>query len=252
MGGAIASGLSSAGVIKPSDITVCDPSKEKSEALSSTYGINTKSDNAEGVKSADIVIVAVKPWLVESVIGGIKGSMDYNSQLFISIAAGIDFATLTSYLECGDGVTPPIFRVIPNTAISIQKSVTFIAESGANDSQVETVERLFSHLGEAVVIDEGMMAAGTSLASCGIAFALKYLDSSISGGVELGFTEEESRKIVLGTMKGALALLDSNDSMPQSEIDKVTTPGGITLKGLEAMAELNFDKAVKAGLNKSR
>ncbi len=178
--------------------------------------------------------------------------MDYSSQLFISIAAGVDFATLASYLDCGDGVTPPIFRVIPNTAISIQKSVTFIAKSGASDSQIEIAKTLFSHLGEAVVIDEEMMAAGTSLASCGIAFALKYLDASIAGGVELGFTKEESRKIVLGTMKGALALLDSNDSMPQSEIDKVTTPGGITLKGLEAMAEMNFNEAVKAGLNKSR
>ncbi len=252
MGGAIASGLSSAGVVTPTDITVCDPSKEKSEALNSTYGVNIESDNAKGVESADIVVVAVKPWLVESVIQGIKHNMDYSSQLFISIAAGVDFATLASYLDCGDGVTPPIFRVIPNTAISIQKSVTFIAKSGASDSQIEIAKTLFSHLGEAVVIDEEMMAAGTSLASCGIAFALKYLDASIAGGVELGFTKEESRKIVLGTMKGALALLDSNDSMPQSEIDKVTTPGGITLKGLEAMAEMNFNEAVKAGLNKSR
>ena len=96
------------------------------------------------------------------------------------------------------------------------------------------------------------MTAGTSLASCGIAFALKYIDASIRGGVELGFSEAESREVVMQTMRGALALLERNGTMPQQEIDKVTTPGGITLKGLEAMARDGFEGAVRAGLLESR
>ena len=109
-----------------------------------------------------------------------------------------------------------------------------------------------SQLGRTFVVTEEMMTAGTSLASCGIAFALKYIDASIRGGVELGFSAAESREVVMQTMRGALALLECNDTMPQQEIDKVTTPGGITLKGLEAMTRDGFEGAVRAGLLESR
>ena len=95
------------------------------------------------------------------------------------------------------------------------------------------------------------MAAGTSLASCGIAYALKYLDAAIKGGERIGFGTEEARRIVLNTMKGAIALLDTNGTMPQTEIDKVTTPGGYTFKGLTAMEENGFSEAVMQGLLKS-
>lgn len=252
MGGAIAYGVVAGKVADKADVKVADPTVEKTQAMAADLGIETFSCNLDVVEGADIVVVAVKPWLVETVLGEIKAKMDYSKQMLVSIAAGVDFETLSAYLDRGDGAElPPMFRVIPNTAISIMKSVTFIACHGASDVQVETVRALFASMGEAVLIEEDMMTAGTSLASCGIAFAFKYLDASISGGVELGFSEEDSRRIVMGTMKGALGLLDQNQTMPQTEIDKVTTPGGITLKGLAAMAENEFDNAVKEGLRKS-
>lgn len=252
MGGAIARGVISGGVATSDCVKVAEPSLDKASVLAADLGVGVFSNNCEVVEGADIVVVAVKPWLVETVLSEIKSSMDYSKQMLVSIAAGVDFETLTHYLDKGEEkAAPAMFRVIPNTAISIMKSVTFIAHSGCSEEQVETVRAMFASMGEAVIIEEDMMLAGTSLASCGIAFAFKYLDASIAGGVELGFDEQDSRRIVLGTMKGALGLLDANETMPQTEIDKVTTPGGITLKGLAAMAESEFDEAVKQGLRKS-
>ena len=155
-------------------------------------------------------------------------------------------------LDNGKDVRPALLRLIPNTAISLRESVTFIASDGASESQLNAVVTLFKELGQTVVVSEAMMAAGTSLASCGIAFALKYLGDSIKGGVELGFDETQSREIVMQTMRGALALLQANGTMPQTEIDKVTTPGGMTLRGLAAMEESGFTEAVKAGLFNSK
>ena len=173
-------------------------------------------------------------------------------EMLASVVAGVSFEKLKTMLDNGKDVRPALLRLIPNTAISLRESVTFIASDGASESQLNAVVTLFKELGQTVVVSEAMMAAGTSLASCGIAFALKYLGDSIKGGVELGFDETQSREIVMQTMRGALALLQANGTMPQTEIDKVTTPGGLTLKGLDAMAEGGFSEAVRAGLLKSR
>lgn len=253
MGGAIAAGLAAGRLVKPSDISVSDPGSEKLEALKAAApAINTFTDNKEAVKAADLVIVAVKPWLLGQVLREIAPVMDYSTQAIASVVAGVDCATIRDTAANGSGTDPVIFRIIPNTAISIGRSVTFISQSGAGRELTEEVKNIFSELGMTFVIPEEMLTAATSLASCGVAFALKYLDASISGGIKLGFGEAEARDIVIHTMKGAVGLLEHNRTMPQTEIDKVTTPGGITLKGLQAMREAGFDNAVLEGLLKSR
>lgn len=253
MGGAIARGLASGKLVRAENIMVSDPDAVKLDELKrSAPGIRTVTDNAEAVIGADIVIIAVKPWLLADVLGRIAPSMDYTVQAIASVVAGVDCDSIKKMADNGSGIDPVVFRIIPNTAISICKSVTFIAQSGAGGELIEKVKDIFSETGSVFIVSEDMLQAGTSLASCGIAFALKYIDSSISGGVQLGFSVSESRDIVLRTMKGAVALLEQNGTMPQIEIDKVTTPGGITLKGLEAMREAGFENAVLEGLLKSR
>lgn len=253
MGGAIACGLAAGSVVNASDITVADLSDEALAGIREfDKRINVTKDNVEAVCGADMVIVAVKPWLLEQVLEGIREHMDYNRQSIVSIVAGARFDSLASMLENGKGVSPTMFRVIPNTAISIGQSVTFIAHRGASAAQIASVEAMLGELGRVFIVEEDMMAAGTSLASCGIAFVLKYMDVSMTGGMELGFTQDESREIVMQTVRGALEMLGHNGTMPQTEIDKVTTPGGITLKGLEAMKEAGFAEAVLAGLKKSK
>lgn len=253
IGGSIAGGLAAGTLVKASDLTVADCS---SAALDKIKGINadikTSNNNAEAVEQADLVILAVKPWLAEEVCASFRDKLDFSKQMLASVVAGVPFEKLHMMLENGKGVKPTLFRLIPNTAISLRESVTFIASDGASSEQLDGLVALFNELGKTVVVTEQMMISGTSLSSCGIAFALKYLDASIKGGVELGFSEEESREIVMQTMYGALALMKHNKTMPQTEIDKVTTPGGLTLKGLEAMAEAGFSEAVWAGLIKSR
>lgn len=253
IGGAIAGGLAASTLIKASDLTVADPSAAALERIKGlNSAIRTSQDNAAAVEGADLVVLAVKPWLAEEVSATFRDKLDFGRQCLASVVAGVSFEKLKTMLDNGKGIRPALLRLIPNTAISLCESVTFIASDGASESQLNAVVTLFKELGQTVVVSEAMMAAGTSLASCGIAFALKYLGDSIKGGVELGFGEAQSREIVMQTMRGALALLSANGTMPQTEIDKVTTPGGLTLKGLDAMAEGGFSEAVRAGLLKSR
>lgn len=253
MGGAIAAGLAAGKIVDAPDISVSNPHRAKLDALVKTApGIRTFTDNAEAVRGADMVIVAVKPWLLGQVLEEIAPTMDYRRQSIASVVAGVDCAAIRTMAANGSGVEPVVFRIIPNTAVSIGESVTFIAQSGAAPELVEKVREIFSEMGSALVVPEDMITAGTSLASSGIAFALKYIDASVAGGVRLGFTETEAREIVIRTVRGAVALLEHNGTMPQTEIDRVTTPGGITLKGLQAMADAGFEGAVLDGLEKSR
>ena len=238
MGGAIAGGLAAGNMIAAGDITVTARTARTLDRIKEcNSAIVTMSDNRAAVESADLVLFAVKPWLLEEIAAGVRDVLDYRRQQVASVVAGVSFERLTEMLDNGSGIAPVLYRIIPNTATG---------------EQLNAVVAMFDQLGRTFVVTEEMMTAGTSLASCGIAFALKYIDASIRGGVELGFSAAESREVVIQTMRGALALLECNDTMPQQEIDKVTTPGGITLKGLEAMTRDGFEGAVRAGLLESR
>ncbi len=103
-------------------------------------------------------------------------------------------------------------------------------------------------MGESLIVDEKLMGAGTTLASCGIAYAMRYVRASVEGGVELGFKADDAKKIVLETVKGAVALLQANGNHPEAVIDKVTTPGGVTIRGLNEMEHAGFTSAVIRGL----
>ena len=253
MGGAIAKGIAAGSLVPASDLTVTAHTQQTLDKIQGyDPAIRTTLDNREAVQGADLVVLAVKPWLLEEVVKEIRGGLDYRKQAVASVIGRSSFEELGKLLDNGSGVMPVMYRIIPNTAISLGESVTFIAEQGAPKERLDELVSIFSELGQTVVVKEPMMGPGTSLASCGIAFALKYLDASIQGGVELGFAPEEARAVVMQTMRGALEMMNLNGTMPQTEIDKVTTPGGMTLRGLAAMEESGFTEAVKAGLFNSK
>jgi pyrroline-5-carboxylate reductase len=213
------------------------------------------TNNIEAVKEANIIIIAVKPWRVESVINEIKYSLKYDKQIIVSIAAGIPFDRLNEFLDKESNLeygTPSVFRVIPNTAIEVCSSMTFVSSCNASDEQEDLIVNLFNELGSAMLIEEQLMTAGTALASSGIAFAMRYIRASTEGGVELGFYPNQAKEIVLKTVKGAVDLLIANQSNPETEIDKVTTPGGITIKGLNEMELSGFTSSVIRGLKASK
>jgi len=246
MGGATVEGLVKTGLYKKEDITVSDPS----EAVLSKFvslGVSVTTDNGAAAANADVVCVCVKPWLVERVLSGIKDSLNHGKQVLVVIAAGVKSASIQEWLgtQC-----PPLFLVIPNIAIAQLASMTFIVPCGiAMASQhTELVEHLFGAMGETILTDEQHLGAGTTLASCGIAYAMRYVRAASEGGVELGFKADDAKRIVMQTMKGAVELLQATGLHPEAAIDLVTTPGGVTIKGLNEMEHAGFTSSVIRGL----
>lgn len=251
MGGAIARGLAHSDSFGASDITVCDPGQAALDSL--VYdcpGIVTSQSNVDAVIGTDVVVVAVKPWLVESVITEIAPRVDFRRQIIVSIAAGVTIDAISSWLKnySSDRV---IFRAMPNTAIAIHQSMTFLAHHNATPAQVEMVTGIFGLLGKAAVIEERLMGAATALCSCGIAYAMRYVRAATEGAVELGIYPNQGKEFVLQTLRGAVELLESTGNNPEVEIDKVTTPGGVTIKGLNAMEAHGFTTSVIEGLKAS-
>ena len=249
MGGAIARGLAHSDI--GIQIAVADLAQDKLAELKAEYDtIEVSNDSKAIVADADVVLVAVKPWLVEPVLKGVLPALDLSRQIILSIAAGVDIATITSWLGNDQAI---VFRAIPNTAISIHQSMTFVSHNtNATTEQVAQVESIFNALGKAAVIEERLMGAATSLCSCGIAFAMRYVRAATEGGVELGIYPNDAKQYVLQTLRGAVELLEATGNNPEVEIDKVTTPGGITIKGLNAMEAHGFTNAVIEGLKASK
>ncbi|MEG1749016.1 MAG: pyrroline-5-carboxylate reductase [Tannerellaceae bacterium] len=257
IGGAIARGLAQGSICTAADITctaLTDGTLDKMRAANPGFVLT--HNNPAAVRGADIIIIAVKPWRVEEVINEIRTKLDFDKQIIVSVAAGITFDQLNAYLSKNTDMdclaTPAIFRIMPNTAIEVHNSMTFVAARNATKEQTDLITGLFNELGNAMLVEERLMGAGTALASSGIAFALRYIRAAIEGGVELGFYPKQAQEIVLHTVKGAVELLLCNQSNPESEIDKVTTPGGITIKGLNEMELSGFTSSVIRGLKASK
>ena len=246
MGGAMADGFIKSGAVKPADISVANPTAQKLEHFA-LQGASVTTDNKTAAESADIVIIAVKPWLVEQVVNELKPVLNYTRQTIITVAAGISGSQFTAWLKKDDAV-PQTFIVIPNTAIAVLASMTFIVPVNATADTTTTIKALFDNVGQTMVTDERHLSAGMTLASCGIAYAMRYVRAAAEGGVELGFKADMAKDIVLQTMKGAVELLQANGNHPEAEIDKVCTPGGLTIRGLNEMEHVGFTSAVIRGL----
>lgn len=239
MGGAVAWGLHHFAKEVSLTVTTAHASTlEKYTAL----GIQATLDNVSAAGWADVVILGVNPWLVQSVLEQIKPSLA--GKVLLSLAAGIPSAQMAQWLS-GAGVKAA-YTVIPNLAAEIGESMTFAsAILGKAD---DLVKSLFDQLGKTLIVDERRLQAGMMVASCGTAFALRYARAAMEGGVQLGLYPHEALEAVYQTMKGAVDLAASRGAHPEAEIDRVTTPGGITIRGLNAMEEAGFTAAVIAGL----
>ena len=239
MGGAIARGLAKGSLVRVEDIRVSNPSPGKLEALKVEFpDMQVTADNGEAVAGADIVVLAVKPWMVGEVLHKLQLK---ETQMLISIAAGIKLGELWQLLgQKGN----PLFRVIPNTAISEMQSMTLVSCSQASQEQIQLVLDIFSEMGLAMLIPEEKMAAATAMTSCGIAYALKYIQAAMQAGIELGVRPKDGMQMVAQSLKGAAELILANDTHPSVEIDKVCTPGGLTIKGINQLEHDGFTSAL--------
>jgi len=238
MGGAICEGLLCGGHA-PSDIYISNPSRPKLDALANRHqGLYTTTDNAQATIDAKMIIIAVKPWLVKQVLKEIQLK---ETQVLISIAAGVTFDQLAEYTGLK---SQPMFRVIPNTAISHLESMTIIASKNATHTEEEELLKMFNAMGKAILIPEEKMAAATSLTSCGIAYVLKYIQAAIQAGIELGVKPLDAQEMVAQSVLGAATLVLKDQQHPATEIEKVCTPGGLTIKGINQLEHDGFTSAI--------
>ncbi len=243
LGTAIAEGLISSGFVLPKDIII---TKRNIETLSSLQGrgIRAITDNNEAVDFADYIILAVKPFQLKDVLTSIKPQLNPNKHVLISVATGVWIKDMQEILD-----EPfPVFRVIPNTAIAIQESMTCISHHHANEVQMKFVADVFNQLGKTVIIEENLMDAATVLGACGTAYAMRYIRANIQGGIEIGFSAKVASLIAAQTVKGAAELLLKMNTHPEPEIDKVTTPKGCTIAGLNEMEHQGFSSSLIKGI----
>ena len=242
LGTAIAEGLIKSKFCKATDITVTKRNLTTLKELADK-GVTVTTDNVQAVRNSELVILAVKPFQVSEVVNGFKDELTAK-HLLVSVVTGV----LISDIELLITTKLPVFRAMPNTAIAIQESMTCISVTNATDAQTTYVKDLFATLGKVTMIDEKLMDAATVLGACGTAFAMRYIRANIQGGIEIGFSAVTANLIAAQTVKGAAELLLQKGTHPEQEIDKVTTPKGCTIAGLNEMEHQGFSSAIIKGI----
>lgn len=242
LGSAIAEGLLKSKFSKPADITI---TKRKIATLQklNDKGVHVTSNNAEAVRNSELVILAVKPYQVTDVVNSFKEELTAKHFL-VSVVTGV----LITEIEEIINKKLPVFRAMPNTAIAIQESMTCLSFTNAATAQISYVKKLFSTLGKVTLIDEKLMEAATVLGACGTAYAMRYIRANIQGGIEIGFDAATANLIAAQTVKGAAELLLQKGTHPEQEIDKVTTPKGCTIAGLNEMEHRGFSSSLIKGI----
>ena len=242
IGCAIAKGLVNFKKMNPSDIYL---SRKKTGLLTEykKYGF-TISDNHTLVSECDLILLAVLPGQAKEVVLELKPMLKKENIILVSVVSAV---TLQELEEWTDGVT--VVRIMPNTAVEYGASMTCIA--GENDDAIAQVQELFDPMGQTMVIKDQLMPAATILAACGIAFFLRVIRAVSQGGIQIGFHAEEAGKIAAQTARGAAELLMKTDHHPETEIDRVTTPMGCTISGLNEMEHNGLSSAMIKGIVKS-
>ena len=242
LGSAIASGLLKSGRFKPSDITVTRTRLEKLEDLKQK-GVQVSSNNRQAIINTDMIIVAVKPYKMEEVLKELSEVIQPN-QIVVSVATGISIARIASMLKKDQS----IFRAMPNTAVEIQDSITCYCHHKASEKDIKSVEFVLETIGDCIMINEELMDAATVLGACGIAYVLRFIRAMMQAGIEIGFDSSTAEKIAVQTVSGAASLLKVGGRHPEQEIDKVTTPKGCTISGLNEMEHRGFSSALIKGV----
>lgn len=245
MGQAIARGLVESGRYHPEQIRLTRRNKAPLASFAEE-GFQIFSSNPAALAGAQAIIIAVEPRHTNVVLNEIAGFLAPD-QVVISIVTGASLAQLKASLPSDT----PVVRAMPNTAVKIRESMTCITADAESQEALAQTRALFDLLGETVVISEELMTQATVLCACGIAFFLRAIRAASQGGVEIGFHAEDAIKMAAQTAKGAASLLLKSKSHPEQEIDKVTTPRGCTIAGLNEMEHQGFSSAVIRGIKTS-
>lgn len=242
LGSAIAEGLIKSKFCKAEDIHITKRNTATLKSLQAK-GVKIGLDNAAAVKQSQLVILAVKPYQVSEVLNSFKKELTGN-HILVSVVTGVLIKDIEEIIR----KKLPLFRAMPNTAIAIQESMTCISFNNASEKQTDYIKGLFSVLGKVAIINESLMDAATVLGACGTAYAMRYIRANIQGGIEIGFDAVTANLIAAQTVKGAAQLLMDKGTHPEQEIDKVTTPKGCTIAGLNEMEHRGFSSSLIKGI----
>lgn len=243
LGTAIAEGLIGSGFCKPSQLIV---TKRNIATLASLEqkGVQVTTDNKAAVAQSQWIILAIKPFQIKEILTEIQPVLQSGKHVLVSVVTGVWIKDIETML----GESFSIVRAMPNTAIAIQQSMTCINGKNISAAQTAFVTELFNQLGKTVYIEEQLMDAATVLGACGTAYAMRYIRANIQGGIEIGFSAATASLIAAQTVKGAAELLLQKNTHPEQEIDKVTTPKGCTIAGLNEMEHQGFSSSLIRGI----
>ncbi|KAN0034267.1 hypothetical protein ACTFIV_000760 [Dictyostelium citrinum] len=257
LGISIARGIVASKKYKSNQIVLTRRSLDKIQHLKDEEGFQITSDNLEAVNKCAILIIGVLPAQVAPLLESIKHLVT-KDHIIISVVLGITISGIRAHLQ--PDVYTPIVRAMPNTAIQYCESMTCIANKSetpsvgtaeqelADQNALEITENIFNCCGECIVISEEAMVSAPALCSCGTAFFCRIIRAAASAGCEIGFHAEDAVRIAAQTAKGAAIMLLKNDSHPESEIDRITTPSGATIAGLNTMEHNGLSSAIIKGI----
>jgi len=246
IGIAIANGLVDSGRFAAADITL---TRRKIHLLDQMQkrGFVVEKDNCVAVRQSKAIIIAVEPQQVNAVVAEIAPELKSGHHIVISIVTGASTAQIIQII--GNGIA--VVRAMPNTAIAVRESMTCLASETASESDIAITKSIFDTVGKTIIITEEKMIAATALGACGIAFFLRAIRAASQGGIEIGFHSQDAIDIAAQTARGAATLLLKNSNHPEYEIDRVTTPRGCTIAGLNQMEHEGFSSAMIKGITVS-
>ncbi|SFA99014.1 pyrroline-5-carboxylate reductase [Flavobacterium swingsii] len=208
-------------------------------------GVEISNNNAHNIQQADIIVLAVKPHQIETVLKEISDKIQ--NKTIISAVSGTSINTIQNIV----GNSHAVIRIMPNIAIQFGESATCISFEEKDKTEAQKVISLFQQLGTAPVIEEKLMDAATVLGACGTAYALRYIRASMQAGIEIGFDAQTALAIAAQTAKGAAKMLLEEKVHPEQLIDRVTTPQGCTIVGLNEMEHQGFSSSLIKGIKTS-
>ncbi|HEX9020001.1 MAG TPA: pyrroline-5-carboxylate reductase [Nitrospirota bacterium] len=252
MAEALVKGMLAAGVARPEQILTTDVSPERLEYLEKTYGIGVRKTNGDAASEADVIVLSVKPQVIDKVLAEIAGAADAD-KLVVSIAAGITIAKIEKALRAGSRVV----RVMPNTPALVLAGAAAIAGGKfATASDLALAQDLFNSVGRAVVVEEKLMDAVTGLSGSGPAYVFVMIDALSDAGVKAGLPRQLALELAAQTVYGAAKMVLETKEHPGKLRDMVTSPGGTTIEGLHALEKgklrATLMNAVEAATARSR
>ena len=245
MASALLKGLLAAGLYRPDQLCASDVVAQKRTSLRRRFGIGVTADNAALVRGSKVIVLAVKPQIIDAVLQQLRDAVT-PAQLFISIAAGVT----TARLEAGLGAHARVLRVMPNTPALVGKGMAVLVRGRhATVADERLGLRLLRAVGQAVAVhDERLLDAVTGLSGSGPAYVYLFAEGLVAGGIGAGLPAPLATQLALQTITGAAAMLQETGESPEALRAMVTSPGGTTLAGLAELEGRGFKDAVAAAV----